>query len=86
MILKTIKFFLENPCIFLKRNPNFERFEKSYYLSNFLWQTCYNLVKKIHVQKRERTSRTQLANIGLEKRSIWEEGFASLIIDNMALK
>ena len=39
--------------------------------------------KKIHVQKREGTSWTQLANVGLKKRqkwSIWEEDFAFIFL------
>ena len=39
-----------------KKKLKFERFEKFQYFSWILRQICYNLVKKIHVQKRERTS------------------------------
>ena len=37
---------------FFSKNPTFERFEKSYHFSRILRQICYNLVKKLHVQKR----------------------------------
>ena len=46
-ILKKIKFFSKNPCVFSKKDPNFERFEKSYYFSRILRQICCNLVTKI---------------------------------------
>ena len=36
----------KNPSTFLKKTPNFERFEKFYYFSRILQQICYNLVKK----------------------------------------
>ena len=46
-ILKKIQvFFQKNPSIFPEKNPNFERFENSYYSSRILRQICYNLVKK----------------------------------------
>ena len=53
---------LENH-LFFQKIPNFERFEKSYYFTRILRQMCYKFVKKIQVQKRERTS-------GNEKRFI----------------
>ena len=49
--LKKIQdFFSKNPSIFLKTTSNFERFEKSYYLSRILRQICYNLMKKNDIQ------------------------------------
>ena len=64
-ILKNFKFFFEKPICFSKKNPNFERFEDSYFLSRILRQICYNLVNK---KRSERANivlaRAQLANIG----------------------
>ena len=64
--------------LFLKKTPNFERFEK-YYFSRILRQFCYDLVQKFHVQKREQTCRCGVNAIGkhrVKKCSIWEEDFA----------
>ena len=63
--LKKSFFFFEKPIYFFKKDPNFERFEKSYYFSRILRQICYNLVKKcLHVQKREQTCRCRVNAIG----------------------
>ena len=37
-ISKKFKFFSKNASIFSKKDPNFERFEKSYYFSRILRQ------------------------------------------------
>ena len=42
--------------LYFPKNINFEHFEISYYFSQIVRQTCYNLIQKIHVEKRERTS------------------------------
>ena len=47
------KIFLANISGFFSKNPNFERFEKSYYFSRILRQICKNLMKKIVIQTRE---------------------------------
>ena len=44
-ILKKDQIFFKKPSFFQK-NPNFERFEKSYYFSRILRQICDNLVIK----------------------------------------
>ena len=62
--LKIIQVFFRKTHLFLKKNPNFQRFEKYYFFSRILRQVCFILVQKIQVQKRERTSWTQLENIG----------------------
>ena len=43
---KNFNFLARIPSFFSK-NPNFERFQKSYYLSRNFWQVCYKLIKKI---------------------------------------
>ena len=40
-----IRVFFEKPIYFFKKDPNFKRFEESYYFSHILRQICYNLVK-----------------------------------------
>ena len=39
-------FLEKNIYFFSKKNPNFERFEESYYFKRILHQICYNLVQK----------------------------------------
>ena len=46
-ILKRFMFFSKKPTTFSKKNPSFERFEKSYCFSRILQQNCYNLARKI---------------------------------------
>ena len=41
-ILKNSIFF-EKAHLFFQTNPNFERFEKSYYFNRILLLICYNL-------------------------------------------
>ena len=43
---KDFNFIARNSSTFSK-NPNFERFQKSYYLSRNLWQVCYKLIRKM---------------------------------------
>ena len=68
-------FFFEKLISFSRKTPNFERFEKWYYFSRILGQSCYNLMKKkFDIKTRERPmlarlTRAQLANIGLKKRT-----------------
>ena len=48
-----LRFFSENPLFYWK-NPNFERFEKSYYFSRIVRQIWYTLMgKKFDIQTRE---------------------------------
>ena len=49
-------FFPKKIHLLFQKNPNFERFEKSYNFIRILRQIFCNSVKKIHVQRRERTS------------------------------
>ena len=49
----------------IPQKTNSERFEKPYCSSRIVRQVCHHLVNKIHHEKRERTSRKQLANIVL---------------------
>ena len=42
---------MRNPFVFSQKNPNFERFEQSYYFSTILRQTCYILLGKSRSEK-----------------------------------
>ena len=63
-ILKKIDFFLRKTHTLFKKNPSFERFEKSYYFSRILRQFCYNLIKKLQTTDVGSFTQAQLANIG----------------------
>ena len=64
-------FFLERPIYFKEKNPNFERFEKSYCCSRILWQICYNLVKtKFDGQKLEQNWPTSLSVNAIGKNQV----------------
>ena len=53
-IFKKIQdFYRKTHLFFLKKKPNVEHFEKSYYLSCILRQVYFNLMKKIDIQTRE---------------------------------
>ena len=56
-------FFFKKPVYFFKNNQKFERFEIFYYFNRIRRQICYNVLKKFHVQKRERISWTKLADV-----------------------
>ena len=57
-------FFSKNPSIFPKKQPNFERFENSYYFSRILRQICYNLMKKrFHIQTCEQPMLARLREL-----------------------
>ena len=45
-ISKKIQVFSKNRSIFFQKDPNFERFEESYYFRRILRQICYNLAQK----------------------------------------
>ena len=71
--------------IYFPKNPNFERFEKSYYSNCILRQILYILVETI---LRSETWRnilylgwTQLAIIGYKNAPIWVDGFAPIFIN-----
>ena len=72
--LKNSRVFSQKTHLFfLKKNPNFERFEKFYCFSRILRQICYNLMKKNwHSNTWTRVgsfTRAQLANIGEKERT-----------------
>ena len=45
-ILKKIQNLYEKPIYLFYKNPDFERFENSYYFSRILRKLCYNLMEK----------------------------------------
>ena len=64
---KSIKFFSKTHLFFFKKDPSFERLEKSYYFSLILHKNCDNWSKKItvrYVNKLADVAWTQLATIG----------------------
>ena len=68
-------------CFF--KNQNFERFQKSYYLSRILLQVCYMLNKKISNTWSTNVgsfTRAHLANMGQKHELIWEKDFAFRIL------
>ena len=60
-ILKKIQIFLGKN--YFSRKNQILNVLRNLTILDALWQISYNLLKKIHLQKRERTSLTQLANI-----------------------
>ena len=85
-ILKKIQGFFRKKHLFFQKNPNFERFEKTLYSKRILQQIWYNLVKKNHVQKRERTSFWRECNwqaSGKKTAPFWVNDFAPILY-NMA--
>ena len=70
---------------FFQKILNLDRFEKSYYFSRILRQTCNNLVKKF---SRSETWTNIVNAVGKlrdrQKWTIWEEAFAFIILKKMA--
>ena len=79
-ILKKNGSFSRKTHLSFQKNPNIERFEKSYNFSRILRQSCYNLVEKIFTFRN--VTWTNIVNaIGknrVEKRTIWVEDFAPI--------
>ena len=67
----------------LKKNPIFERFEKSYYFSRILQQICYHSVKKVSRSETATNIVNAIRKHRVKKRSRGVEGFAPIFY-NMA--
>ena len=69
------KNFFDREHLFFQKNPNFVRFEKSYYFSRILRQICNNLVEK---NSRSEHKHSQLSRLGVRitaNRVAFEEHF-----------
>ena len=60
---KKVKILFLKTHLFVKKNPNFVRFEKFYYFSRILRQIWYVLMKKIDIQTREQQMSVRLREL-----------------------